>query len=73
MNNKTFWALKRREAEARSAVDAPRTRTRRMTTRKARIEDLPYRELQAKAKELEIPANQSADDLKAAITEADAE
>lgn len=32
-----------------------------------------YRELQERAKELGIPANQSADDLKEAITEADEE
>ncbi len=33
-------------------------------------EEPSYRDLQAKAKELDIPANQSADDLKAAIEEA---
>ena len=34
------------------------------------VEEPSYRDLQAQAKELDIPANQSADDLKAAIEEA---
>jgi hypothetical protein len=39
----------------------------------APAEDGPsYRELQAQAKELDIPGNQSADDLKTAIAEAEA-
>jgi hypothetical protein len=33
-------------------------------------EEISYRELQAQAKELEIPANQSREDLEAAIAEA---
>lgn len=37
------------------------------------VEEPTYRELQAQAKELEIPANQSRDDLEAAIAEADDE
>lgn len=36
----------------------------------AAVDDVPYRDLQTKAKELGIPANQSADDLKAAIEDA---
>jgi len=35
------------------------------------VEEPSYRDLQAQAKELDIPANQSADDLKAAIEEAE--
>lgn len=34
------------------------------------VEEPSYRELQAQAKELEIPANQSREDLEAAIAEA---
>lgn len=66
MNNKTFWALKKREQGAKAE---PRTRrtVRGTNVRPAKLEDLPYRELQATAKELDIPANQSAGDLKAAI------
>jgi allophanate hydrolase subunit 1 len=36
------------------------------------VEEPSYRDLQAQAKELDIPANQTADDLKAAIEEAEA-
>jgi hypothetical protein len=35
------------------------------------VEEPTYRELQAQAKELEIPANQSREDLEAALAEAD--
>lgn len=80
MDNATYWALKRREREAREAE----TQTR--VARRARPSDRPeviptaensstgegesYRDLQARAKELDIPANQSAEDLKAAIEKA---
>jgi hypothetical protein len=37
------------------------------------VEEPTYRELQAQAKELEIPANQSREDLEAALAEADDE
>jgi hypothetical protein len=37
------------------------------------VEEPSYRELQAQAKELEIPANQSREDLEAALAEADDE
>jgi hypothetical protein len=37
------------------------------------VEETSYRELQAQAKELEIPANQSREDLEAALAEADDE
>lgn len=75
MNNKTFWAMKRREMERRAAnQDRP---ARRSGARRARPEDRApgeertYRELQAEAKELGIPANQSRDELEAAVTEAE--
>lgn len=76
MDNKTYWALRRRESAS----------SRSRTARKARAEDRPtvipnvensstgeglsYRDLQAKAKELDIPANQSAEALAEAIEEA---
>ena len=48
--------LARHAAKARQAVPAAE-------------EQVSYRELQAKAKELDIPANQSREDLQAAIGE----
>ena len=74
MSNETYWAIKKREWAARQ--NPPRSASARRLIRGASVrravpEDVPYRELQAKAKELEIPANQSADDLKAAIAEAE--
>lgn len=60
---RTYWAVKNRgQSRAAENVAAEVTAT----------EDISYRDLQAKAKELDIPANQSADDLKAAIEDAGA-
>jgi hypothetical protein len=75
--NKTFWALKRREWDAKT--DAPNRLTRRAKAPTAKaaavetVEEPSYRDLQAQAKELDIPANQSKEDLAAAIEEASAE
>lgn len=71
MNNKTFWAMKQREQARRDEAAAAPRMVRGTTVRKAVEADVPYRELQAKAKELEIPANQTAEDLKAAIEAAE--
>lgn len=62
--SKTYWAIKRRERAERAAALTPKPAA-------APAEEEPsYRDLQAQAKELDIPANQSADELKAAIEEA---
>lgn len=45
-------------------------RTQREEDEQRKLEQTDYRTLQAQAKELDIPANQSADDLRAAIKEA---
>ena len=37
------------------------------------VEEPTYRELQAKAKELDVPANQSREDLEVALAEAEAD
>jgi hypothetical protein len=70
--------MKQREAERRESA-APRVTIKGVTVTKTVPADLPvveepsYRDLQAQAKELDIPANQTADDLKAAIQEAEVE
>jgi hypothetical protein len=72
-DNKTYWAIKQREWAAREAPprsSSARRAIRGASVRKAIPEDVPYRELQAEAKELEIPANQSREDLESAIAEA---
>lgn len=45
-------------------------RTQREEDEQRKLQRTDYRTLQAQAKELGIPANQSADDLRAAIKEA---
>lgn len=61
----TFWAIRRRELAKKEPVKAKPA--------KAVVEEPSYRDLQAKAKELEIPANQSAEELKDAIEDAEAD
>lgn len=80
--NKAFWAAKRGEWELKaSAPNRMTRRTPRVSIKAPALlaadpvvevaeEEPSYRDLQAQAKELDIPANQSADDLKAAIAEA---
>lgn len=70
MSNKTFWAMKKREDARRKEVAATPRTVRGSTVRKAVEADVPYRELQAQAKELDIPAKQTAEELKAAIEKA---
>lgn len=63
-DNATYWAIKNR-GRVRAAAN--------VATEVAADDELSYRDLQAKAKEVGVPANQSADDLKAAIEEAGTE
>lgn len=62
-DNATYQALKRRE-EARAADRA---------VDQVVETDRPYRDLQAIAKKRDIPANQSREDLEAAIADASAD
>lgn len=48
-------------------------RTRQQQIAEAELDKLDYRGLQARAQELDIPANQSAEALRKAITEAPTE
>jgi hypothetical protein len=68
--NETFWAIRRRE---RANREAKASKASVKKEEPVEIEEPSYRDLQAQAKELDIPANQSADDLKAAIEEAEVE
>jgi hypothetical protein len=58
---------------ARRTRIAPVRRTRADQIAEKQLEQLDYRELQKRAGELDIPANQSADVLRAAIQKAGAE
>ena len=64
----TFWAIRKREM----AKHEPVKKGKKAKPAVAIVEEPSYRDLQAQAKELDIPANQSADDLTAAIEEAEA-
>jgi hypothetical protein len=79
MSNETYWALKRREWAAKAA-SPKRVRVTRSLPREVVevpppvvIEEEPaevsYRDLQAQAKDLDIPANQTREELEAAIAE----
>lgn len=84
MNNETYWALKHREWDRQKAEPPPaRGRVKRVRPeRLAAIEvpppvvieeapnQVPYRELQEQAKELGIPANQTREELEAALASA---
>jgi ribosome-associated translation inhibitor RaiA len=74
--NETFWAIRRRERANREAKAAKASvkKVEEPVEDPVEVDEEPsYRDLQAQAKELDIPANQSADDLKAAIDEAEIE
>ena len=64
-DSKTYWALKRREFE-RDGVGAQRPARVRARARR-RLPAATYRQLQQRAKDLGIPANQTREDLEAAI------
>jgi hypothetical protein len=60
MSNETILAIRRRELAVKKGP----------VTRRTRRKEVPYRDLQAQAKDLDIPANQSREDLEAAIVAA---
>lgn len=72
MSNETFWAIKRRQRAAAAAKKAPPVQVVvEAPPEPDEDEDaVSYRDLQEQAKELDIPANQSREDLEAAIAEA---
>jgi phenylacetate-coenzyme A ligase PaaK-like adenylate-forming protein len=70
--NETFWAIRRREKANRDKAKAAKAKKVEEVVEEV-VEEPSYRDLQAQAKELDIPANQTADDLKAAIEDASGE
>jgi hypothetical protein len=70
--SETFWAIRRREQANRDKVAGEKAAAKAskaaLKVEPEVVEEEPsYRDLQATAKELDIPANQSADDLREAI------
>jgi hypothetical protein len=59
-----IYGITRRERRAPAAPEAPAP---------AKEPELSYRDVQARAKELDIPANQTRDELEQAIAEAERE
>ena len=66
----TYYAIKRRERQRAKANVAQEKRLANAKNVTPEAPKVDYRALQAQAKELDIPANQSADDLAAAIEKA---